>query len=232
MSENETKGKYPHEGHRARLKKRFLHDNGESMEGHELLELLLFYVIPRRNTNEIAHALLARFGKLADVFSASVDELMEIEGIGENAAIYLKSISAAVRFTDLEKQIKLPKYTNMTVLKEYIRPLFSQLTVERLYILTFDMSMRMISCEKVCDGSVNAVPVNTPIIMRKALTKNAQAVVLAHNHPGGVACPSAADMRGTACYRDALEKAGILLVEHFLVANDAIVSIINNNQAY
>ena len=72
MSENETKGKYPHEGHRARLKKRFLHDNGESMEGHELLELLLFYVIPRRNTNEIAHALLSRFGKLADVFSASV----------------------------------------------------------------------------------------------------------------------------------------------------------------
>ncbi len=229
MPTNDTdiKRKYPHEGHRARLKKRFLHDNGESMESHELLELLLFFVIPRRNTNEIAHALLARFGSLVGVFTASVQELTEVDGVGESAAIFLKSVSSVIRRTDLEKQIELPRYTNISTLMEYVKPLFSQLNHERLYLLCFDPSMRMISCEKVCDGSVNAISVNSQIMLRMALTKNAQAVVLAHNHPLGVACPSAADLATTARYRDAFDKAGILMVEHFIVADDEVVSLIN-----
>lgn len=229
MATNDTKERYPHEGHRARMKKRFLCDSGESMESHELLETLLFYAIPRRNTNEIAHALLARFKTLAGVLEASVDELMQIEGVGESAAIFLKTISAIIRRNDLDKQTKLPKYTSISALMEYVKPLFSQLTHERVYILCFDSSMRMISCDKVCDGSVTAVSVNSQIMLRIALTKNAHAVILAHNHPQGIACPSAADLTATGQYRDIFEKAGILMVEHFIVAEDEAVSLINKS---
>lgn len=229
MSTKDTNVTHKHEGHRARMRKRFMHDYGESMESHELLEMLLFYVIPRRNTNEIAHALLARFGTLTGTLAASVEELMQIDGVGENVAIYLKNISAIIRRNDLDKQIELPKYTSISALMEYVKPLFTQLTHERLYLLCFDSAMRMISCDKVSDGSANAVSVNAQIMLRIALTKNAHAVVLAHNHPNGIACPSAADLTATAQYRDAFDKAGMLLVEHFVVAGEEAVSLINQS---
>lgn len=215
-----------HEGHRARLKKRFLSDGGENMADHELLEMLLFFAIPRRNTNNIAHALLNRYGTLEQLLMASTEDLTQITGIGESSALFLKTVSAMIRRVATQMKSELPRYFTAKDLEEHLLPLFSQLAHERLYMLGFDGKMRYLFCEKITDGSTSAVAVNVQNMLRIALSREATTVVLAHNHPRGLAIPSAADVAITLEYRDILRSVGIVLMEHYVVAEGECVPII------
>ncbi len=215
-----------HNGHRARLKKRFLRDMGESMEPHELLELLLFFAIPRRNTNNMAHALLARFGTLDGVIRAPVEDLMELDGIGESAAIYLKCLWAASRQMELDARKDSPTYSDRASVEAYIKPLFARLTKERLYMLSFDGANRLLGCDLIAEGSTNAVAVNTPVMMRYLVRYSPSSVVLAHNHPNRSLLPSMEDVATTSYYQDLFQKMNVTLTQHFIVVEDQITSIL------
>ena len=218
-----------HAGHRARLKKRFQNDYGESMETHELLELLLFYVVPRADTNMTAHALLERFGSLCAVLDAPVEDLISVKGVGIEVAAYLKMIGATMRRAELEQMDDGKRFHTVQDIKDYIKPLFSHLNCERLYMLSFDDAKRLISCDKIAQGSTNAVAVNTNHMVRIAVMGQASWVVLAHNHPRGVALPSLDDISATGRYREILQSVSIQLVEHYIVGDGEIVPIIHDN---
>lgn len=202
-----------------------LRDDGESLEAHELLEILLFAGIPRRNTNDIAHALLDRYGSLTGVLQASAQELMQIDGIGESSAVMIRAVSALIRRMDLEKQEKPKTFDRMEDIVAYIKPLFSQLREERLYLLMFDDARHLLGCERISEGSTNAVSVNLPRMMHLVALHRASWVVLAHNHPNGEAYPSPDDVSTTRRCRDAFESASVQLVEHFVVSENQVKSI-------
>jgi DNA repair protein RadC len=227
---SEQKRPQLHQGHRARMKKRFLRDNGESMETHELLEMLLFACIPRRNTNDIAHALLAKFGSFSDVLNASAEDLQQIDGIGESSALHLNIISALVRRLALETRKPPRAFHQVQAVTDYIKPLFIQLKVERLYLLCFDDAKKLLSCDMIAEGLTNAVAVNIPKMVRIAIANQATWVILAHNHPNGQAFPSLDDISTTKRAQDAFDSVSVQLAEHFIVCGDKVVPILHMSQ--
>ena len=201
------------------MRLRFAADDGESMATHELLEMLLYTVIPRCNTNEVAHALLKRFQTLDGVFEASIADLMQINGIGHNSAVHIKLMSALIRRAEVERRAPVKQFLSEQHVIDYICPLFLQLRVERIYMLCFDDAGHLLCCEMIAEGCVNAVAVNSQLMLRIALRENAAWVVLAHNHPHGLAYPTMEDRVTTQKYNTMFDCVGIPLVEHFVIAN-------------
>ena len=227
---SEQKHPQLHRGHRARMKKRFIQDNGESMASHELLEMLLFACIPRKNTNEIAHALLQRFGSLHRVLNASIEEMKQVSGIGESSALHLKIVSAVLR-RQAQEEYQAPKaFHNVQAVVDYIKTLFIQLRVERLYLLCFDDAKHLLSCDVIAEGLTNAVAVNIPRMIEIALKYHAAWVVMAHNHPNGQALPSMDDISATKRAMDAFDSISVQLAEHFIVCGDKVVPILHMSQ--
>ena len=187
-----------HDGHRERLKSRFLEHGIDSFNDLNALELLLFYAIPRRDTNVIAHALLDRFGGLSGVFEASVPELTDVPGVGENAALLLKLVP------QMMKKYELSKVGDMRTFRSS-----SQVA---------DSRNNMLCCEVLNHGVVNAVDISTRRLLETALKHKASAVVLAHNHPDGVAMPSREDEAFTEKALEALRLMGIRMMDHIIVA--------------
>lgn len=219
-----------HDGHRQRLRNRFL-ASPESFEDHELLELILFYSIPRKNTNEIAHRLLTRFGSVKGVLNASVDALTEIDDIGESTAIYIKAISALVLKYHISEQRSDDLLKSPASLSMFLKSLFIGTENESSYILLFDNSKRLLTCTKIGEG----FSMEHTMSMRKAaltaISSNAASAILVHNHPNGKAFPSGDDIHATNRAKMLLEALGILLLEHFIVAGDECRPIINVQRA-
>lgn len=207
-----------HDGHRARLKERFLNEGLDSFSTHEVVELMLFYAIPQRDVNETAHLLVERFGSLAGILEADIDEIKEVEGVGAHAATMFKMICAVTRRYELERGSAELRYTSIGQIGKYLVSLYIGLTVERAYILLFDNSMKLLDIVNAGDGVVNSVNVAPRFVIEKALRRNASVVVLAHNHPNGVATPSREDIALTMQLRQILDVCGITLLEHFIVA--------------
>ncbi len=219
-----------HDGHRKRLRNRFI-TSPESFEDHELLELILFYAIPRKNTNEIAHRLLLRFDSLKGVLDASTQALTDVEDIGESTAIYIKAISALVLKYHISEQKSEDLLKTPDALATFLKSLFIGTQNESSYILLFDNSKRLITCSKIGEG----FSMEHTLSMRKAaltaITSNATSAILVHNHPNGRAFPSGDDIHATNKAKMILEALGITLMEHFIVANDECRPIINSHRA-
>ncbi len=220
-----------HDGHRERFKNRFL-SSPESFEDHELLELILFYAIPRKNTNETAHKLLNRFGSIKGVLDASIEALCDVDDIGPNSALYIKAIAALVlRYgnsdTKSDGLLKSP-----ITLSSFLKNLFIGTENEISYILLFDNSKRLITCEKIGEGFSLEHTLSLRKITSCALSSNAVSAILVHNHPNGKAFPSGEDIHATNRIRLMLESLGITLMEHFIVAGNECLPIINAQNAY
>ncbi len=213
-----------HDGHRARMKQRWLEQGPESFADHELLELALYFAIPRRNTNETAHELLERFGTLKNVLAADVRALQDVPGVGQNAAVLLKLLRAvnerAERPAPSGKPIRSGEETGT-----YFLHLLDGETREVLYLMCLDAKGKMLSCQAAAVGGVNVTAVSVRQVVDLALRSNATAVVLAHNHPSGVALPSRADQFMTRQVADALRPLGIRLLDHIIVADGDYVSM-------
>jgi DNA repair protein RadC len=186
-----------HTGHRKRLKNRFLEEGLDSFEPHQVLELLLFFSIPRRDTNEIAHKLLKKFGSLSGVFEADIKELVKVEGIGENSAFLISMIPQLSRRYLNDKWRDKPELNSSSKAGEYAISLFAGRTYEVFYVICLDAQNRVNYAALVHEGTINEAPIYPRIIVETALRHKANSVILAHNHPGGSLNPSRGDIEAT-----------------------------------
>lgn len=214
-----------HEGHRHRVKARFCEEGLDHFEEHQVLELLLFYCIPRVDTNPIAHGLLDHFGSLAKVFEAPVEELEKVPGIGHNTAVFLSLVMAAGRYYQVSAASRNVMLHTVEECGEYLLPLFYGKRNETVYLLCLDAKCKVLTCKMIGEGSVNSAGVPIRRIVETALAANATSVVLAHNHPSGLAVPSDADILTTRRVAVALDAVEIGLLDHIVVADDDYVSM-------
>jgi len=214
-----------HDGHRQRLKKRFLEEGLDHFTQIQVLELLLFYCVPRKDTNPIAHALLSHFGTLAQVLDAPVEELRKVPGIGENAVTLLHLVPEISRFYMVSRISHNDALPTLEDCAAYLLPHFFGRTVETVYLLCLDAKCKVICCREVGEGSVNSAGISVRKIVEVALGANASSVVLAHNHPSGVALPSQEDIQTTGRIAMALKAVEVLLADHIIVADDDYVSL-------
>lgn len=213
-----------HDGHRQRKKQRFLQYGLDSFADHEVLELLLFYAIPRRDTNETAHRLLEHFGTLKAVLMASVEELQKVEGVGESAAAFLHLLQA-VGYRALRTAGDDTILNSVDSAGAYFQKLLRGERREVLYQVCLDAKGKVLSHKRLSSGTVSMAPVNVREVVENALYTDASGVLLAHNHPSGIALPSEDDRQITLQIRQALGTMGIELVDHIIVADNDFVSM-------
>ena len=207
-----------HDGHRQRMKKRFLDHGLDSFDDINALELLLFYALPRQDTNVTAHALLSRFGSLHAVLEAPLSELTAVEGMGENSAVLLRLIPAVSRRYMLDKTPDGVPIDTPVAAGRYFLPWFMYETEEVVYALLLDARKRPICCREIGRGTVNAAEITARRLAELCLEKRASAVILSHNHLSGVVMPSAEDEKTTHRLRESLALVGVELVDHIVVA--------------
>jgi DNA repair protein RadC len=205
-----------HEGHRERMRKRCLKEGFDGFEQHQLLEMILFYIIPRKDTNEIAHELITRFGSYSAVFDAPVEELCKVNGITENGAVLFKLIIAAIKEYQNDK-VKDAKIINSTVAaKQYLEPKFFGEKIEKLMVLCLDSSNKAIKCDVVSTGTVSESDVNRRKIAEVILANNAVSIIVAHNHPGGKAEPSKSDVTATKVMAMLTKSLNVKILDHII----------------
>lgn len=214
-----------HDGHREKMRERFLRTGLDGFADHEALELLLYYAIPRRDTNETAHLLMERYGSLAAVLSAPVEDLQRVEGIGEHAALLLKLVP------EMSRKARLTSGGHEVVLNStekagaYLLDLFSGEKNEVIYELCLDRKGKLLACRRLSEGGADNADLNIRRLVENALLASASAVLLSHNHPSGIALPSPEDYTTTTRVQEALRVVGIPLVDHIIVADDDFVSL-------
>lgn len=213
-----------HDGHRQRLKTEFL-ARPDSFPDHKLLELLLFYANPRSDTNPLAHELLDRFGSLAGVLDASPEELQKVKGVGEHAAVLFKAAKElSGRYLTVRTQVDDIARNSRDYFNQ-LRYYFFGAQRELLYLLCMDGKHKVLGIRKLGEGCVNSVAITTRLIAEAALSLNAAAVVLAHNHVSGIALPSDDDIATTQSLAPILSRLGIDLVDHVIFVDDDMVSL-------
>ena len=215
-----------HDGHRGRMRRRFLENGLDSFADHEILELLLFYAIPQGDVNPLAHALMDRFGSLAGVFHATYDQLLSVKGVGENTAALILLIPAlGGRYLQERADLK-NIYQTSWQFRDLLEPEFFGARNELVYLICLDGKMKLLSPPKLLgEGIADAASISTRKVMELALACNASAVVLAHNHVSGLAVPSTEDIITTKQLARSLHQVGILLYDHFIVADGDMVSM-------
>jgi len=214
-----------HDGHRQRMRKRYLRSGLDSFDDLAILEFLLFYAIPRQDTNPIAHRLLDYYGDLASVLEATVEDLQRIEGVGESAAVLL-SLFAPVARRHMCERVRIGKILDTnTKCGDYLLPHFFGERDEVMYLLCLDAKLMALDCRAMFRGAPDSVGISVRRIAETALSCGASYVVIAHNHPTGYAVPSIEDEQVTMRIRAALEALDIRLLDHIIVANGDYVSM-------
>ena len=207
------------------MRERFLRYGLDNFNDHNVLELLLFYAVPRQDTNELAHALLDAFGTLDGVFDASVDALKSVDGIGDTAAALIHLVPEAARRYFISKTLPGDILADSEAAGKYLLPRFLTCRNETMYLVCMDAKLKVLDCREVSQGSTTSVSVNLRRIVQIALGQNASVVMLAHNHTSGIALPSQEDVAVTLKVRDLLEQVGVDLADHIVVAGDDFVSM-------
>lgn len=214
-----------HKGHRKRQRELFIKNGLDAFADHGVLELLLFYAIPRGDTNALAHRLINRFGTLAGVLDASFDELQKVEGIGENAAAFLKLIPQVCSRYYASRTERGCILDTTESIGEYFLPMFIGERDEVVYIITMDSKRKVIASHFMNRGSVNVAQVSARKIAERALADNAVFVAIAHNHVGAYALPSPDDVNATKTLMAALSALDIRLVDHLVFDENDYVSM-------
>ena len=213
-----------HDGHRARTKQEFSEHGGESMNDIRFLEMLLYYAIPRSDTNELAHTLLDRYGTIRGVLDAESSDLQNIDGIGQNAALYLKIIREALRRYVTSPLRETAFICSSGDAGRYFVPILRYETEEKVYLMCLNGRGGLISCGQIASGTLNTVNVSIRRIVDEAVRRHCASAVLAHNHPSGFAIPSVEDRTFTQELKHALQLMDIRLMDHIIVADGDYVS--------
>ena len=217
-----------HRDHRRRVKNRFLGEGMDHFDEVHALELLLFYALPQIDTNPIAHDLLNTFGSLRNVLEAPVEQLMTVNKIGEHAAILLSLVKGIAQKYVISDADRSPLNTT-TDCGNYLLDRFLGKRDEVVMLLCLDAKRAPLCCRVVSEGSVNAAEISTRKVVEAALAANATSVILAHNHPSGIAVPSVQDIVTTRRMGAALSAVDIILEDHIVVAGQDYVSLRQSN---
>ena len=217
-----------HEGHRQRLMQTVYNVGIYGLSDIQKVEFLLFYVFPRGDVNPLAHRLVDRFGNIANIIDSEIEELKEIEGIGDRSAKALICIgkifeevldTRALRYTCIEET---------ETFCDYFEELIRFLTVENMYIVGVDHNFNILQKKKLSDGNVKNVGI-IPLTITSFLNScKAAGVVLAHNHPNGTCQPSRNDLLSTQRIQILLDQLGVKFIEHVIVGSDGIYGIIRD----
>ncbi len=212
------------EKHRQRMRARLLTAGPDSVADHELLEMVLFLALPRRDTKPIARALLSRFGSFAGSIAADITDLRGIDGLGDAGVAALKTVqAAALRLVRAEVRAQ-PVLTNWSALLDYLTAAMARDRVEQFRVLFLDNKNRLIADEAQSRGTVNHTPVYPREVVKRALELHASALILAHNHPSGDPAPSHDDIVMTREIKAAAAALGLVLHDHVVVGNGATLS--------
>ena len=217
-----------HEGHRQRLKDRFRTEGLDHFDEIHVLELLLFYCVSRKDTAPLAHSLLERFGSLPAVLNSTAEELEQVEGVGPSVSTFLTLITQVGRYYQIRQSDPGKILRSIDQCGNYLLPYFYGRQNETVYMLCMDAKCKVLCCKQVGEGSVNSANVPIRRIVEMALGAKASSVVLAHNHPSGLAIPSADDIATTQKVAKALETVEIILADHIVVAQNDYVSLVQS----
>lgn len=214
-----------HDGHRARLKNKFREHGLDSFTDIEAIELLLLYAIPRRNTNELAHALLARFKSFRAVMEAELTDLEEVPGIGENAALLLRLVTGMSCRYLRAGSARGATIRSSAEAGAFLLPYFAYRREECSVLLCLDAAGRVIDCHPLAEGSPSMVGLAARDLVDLALRDKAARVILAHNHVSGIALPSKADVESTVKISAMLRMLDVELMDHIIVSEGDFVSL-------
>lgn len=220
-----------HNEHRDRVRKDLLnHGFDDETPLHKIVEMLLFYSIPRIDTNEIAHELVNRFGTLSKILSAPESELLKIKGVGPNTVAFFKLISVVSRRNIREKFSRVKKFGSLDEIGDYLLMEYFGFTEETFAVTTFNGRGEKIGFDIIGYGDIESVGVSIRKILETVINRKATAIIISHNHPNASAMPSAEDIRVTENINDALSKVNVKLLDHIIVAENDYVSLAQSRQ--
>ncbi len=208
-----------------RLTRRFLRHDPDILTDAELLELLLRFATTPEKAQETAQALLVHFPSVAAVLSAAADDLAAVEGMSDEGILLLRLVPELQRRYFLSRSAQDTYLTDSTAFGSFLLPYFYGAQEERVYLLTLDAAGKVLSCRRLGQGGINSANVPMRKLVQEAINANATAVVLAHNHPSGIALPSKEDIALTQRLRDTLDVMDVLLLDHIVVADDDYISM-------
>lgn len=215
----------PHfHGHRDRLRDRFRQNGGEALADYELLELVLFRLLPRRDVKPVAKSLLAHFGSLSEVLAAPAARLAAMPGIGPSAALELKAIEALIVRAAKSTLVQRPVISSWSALLGYVRLALAAAPREQFRVLFLDRKSQLIADEILGEGTVDQAPVYPREVLRRALELSASALILVHNHPSGDPKPSREDIEVTRQIAAAAKVHEISIHDHLVVGREGVAS--------
>lgn len=226
MAEKPTAEKKPHfHGHRERLRARFKEGGADALADYEMLELLLFRSIPRRDTKQLAKDMIARFGSLSDVLSAPHDRLCEVPGVKSATAVDLSLVRAAADAFTLGRVAGKEVLSSWSQVLDYCRTSMAFGAIEQFRILFLDKKNQLLRDELQQSGTIDHTPVYPREVVKRALELEASALILVHNHPSGDPTPSRADISMTNAIAKAAEPLGVVVHDHVIVARQGHASL-------
>lgn len=217
-----------HKGHRERLREKYKRNGLDAFADHEVLELLLFYANKRSDTNETAHRLINRFGSLTGVLEASYEDLKEIPEVGDVAATLITLIPQLFNRYSLDKAKKIRYVKTSEEALEFFAPKFYGLAEERVGVLSVDSQNKINNFSFVTEGGASLAEVDIRQILQIAIRSSAYNVIIAHNHPGGVAAPSKSDIQSTQALIEAFNAVGVRLADHMILTDEEGFSMANH----
>ncbi|MBQ4095522.1 MAG: RadC family protein [Oscillospiraceae bacterium] len=205
-----------HNGHRERMREKFLKNGIDVFEEHEVLEMLLYYAVPRVNTNELAHELLRKFKSISGVFNAPIDLLTEFKGLSRTGATLLKLVPSMLRF--YPKDLKYENFESIKDFKDFLGQSFRGETKECFKVCYLTNNLRLLTLETLAVGNVDTVRPDVSRIVEIALKYESKAIVISHNHPTAISLPSNEDIAVTRELQRALDMFGIRILDHIIVS--------------
>jgi len=216
------------EHHRERVRKAYLKNSFDSMSDSNVLELLLFYAIPRKDVKEIAYALINRFGSLEGVFDADIKELIKVDGVGENTAILINLFHNVGIRINKNKNAKIKTLNDSIKSMEFAENELSGLTKEEILVITLDNKLNIISANNVSQGNAGTASVEPYKILESIVKDSASNIILAHNHPGGESKPSLADLNFTIEVINLCRMIHVHVNDHIIVGENGAFSMAND----
>lgn len=218
-----------HRGHRERMRQRFLKEGGEGFHDHELLEMLLYYAVPRGDTNPLAHKIIKEFGSLLNLIQAEPVDISRLCGVGKNTAILISLQKEISKRCIQARWRDRPVLNSLSKATEYCISLMAYKNKETFYAICLDNKRRVINTVQITEGTISVATIHPRTVVETVLKLQASSVILTHNHPNGACKPSFEDIQTTTKLGKLLYAMEVQLIDHIIVGDNTTFSFLENN---